>query len=140
VTSRSSQLLAALSSSHSKWSSCIIYCIAVVLSTVYRPASGQTCGEVGEGERHIITLNINLKDAIDWLPQRSKLGQRAEEKPLLLDAIDVWKDDDKTRVNRLLRIEPPEVAGVVRNQHKIPVAGIARDIPVLPTGLADTGN
>jgi hypothetical protein len=89
---------------------------------------------------HILAVNIDLKDAIDQLPQRGQLVERAPEKSLLLRALDVRDNDDKAGVKRLHRIEPAEITGVVRDQHKISVAGMARDVPVLPAGFADTGD
>jgi hypothetical protein len=40
-------------------------------------------------------------------------------------------------VQRLRRIETPEVARVVRDDDKIAVAGVTHDVPVFPPGLAD---
>ena len=40
-------------------------------------------------------------------------------------------------MQRLRRIELPEVAGVVGDEDKIALAGVAHDIPVLPAGAAD---
>jgi hypothetical protein len=40
-------------------------------------------------------------------------------------------------MQRLRRIETPEVASVVGDEDKVAVAGVARDVPVFPPGLAD---
>ena len=73
-------------------------------------------------------------------PRRCQFVERAAEKPLLLHAIDARDDDDKAGMHRLHRIEPAEIAGVVGDQHEIAFGGVARDVPVLPSGLADTGD
>ena len=45
--------------------------------------------------------------------------------------------DDKAGVQLLCLIETAEIAGVVGDEDKIAVAGVAHDIPVLPAGAAD---
>jgi hypothetical protein len=69
-------------------------------------------------ERHLIALNIDLKDAIDRLPEAGQFVERATEKLLLHHAIDAWNDNDQAGVQRLRREEPAEVAGVVRDYHE----------------------
>ena len=34
-------------------------------------------------------------------------------------------------------LEPPEVTGVVGDHDEVPFGGVARNVPVLPSGLAD---
>jgi hypothetical protein len=43
-------------------------------------------------------------------------------------------------VQQLRRIELPEIAGVIGDEDKIAVAGVAHDIPVLPACAADMRN
>jgi hypothetical protein len=40
-------------------------------------------------------------------------------------------------MQRLCRIELPEVAGVVGDEDQVVVARVARDVPILPAGPAD---
>ena len=40
-------------------------------------------------------------------------------------------------MQRLRRIETPEVAGVVGDEDKVAVAGVTDHVPVFPAGLAD---
>ena len=94
-------------------------------------------GEVVECERHLVALDIDLKDAIDRLPDPSQFIEYAEEKPLLLHTIDAWNDNDKAGVDRLHRIKPSEVAGVFVTTTKSPSAAWRATFqsfhPALPT-------
>ena len=56
---------------------------------------------------------------------------------LLYHAIDGRDQNDKAGMERLHGIELPEITGVVGDEDKIAVTGVAHDVPVLPAGAAD---
>ena len=56
------------------------------------------------GLRGLVALNIDFKDAIARLPEPSQFVESAEEKPLLLDAIDARNDNDEAGMQRLSRL------------------------------------
>jgi hypothetical protein len=89
--------------------------------------------QVVEFERHLIALDINLKNPIDRLPKPGQFIERTVKKPLLFHAVDVRNDNDQASVRWLRRIEPAKVAGVVRDKHKVPFGGMRRDVPVFPS-------
>jgi len=43
-------------------------------------------------------------------------------------------------VKQMARIEPPEIAGIVRDHHKVSVNGMTHDVPVRPSSFADAGD
>ena len=51
-----------------------------------------------------------------------------------------FRQEDETGVKRMPRIEPPEIAGIVRDHHKVSVDGMTRDAPVCPSSFADAGD
>jgi hypothetical protein len=56
---------------------------------------------------------------------------------LLHRATDGRYQNDEAGMQRLRRIELPKIARVVGDEDKIAVAGVARDIPVLPARAAN---
>ena len=88
-------------------------------------------------EGHLIAIEIDLEHAVDRLADGGELVERGAEKLLLHRAADGRYQNDKAGMQRLRRIELPEIARVVGDEDKIIVAGVARDIPVLPTRAAD---
>jgi hypothetical protein len=70
-------------------------------------------------------------------PMTGELVERGAEKFLLHHAIDGRDQNDEAGMQRLRGIELPEIARVVGDEHKIVVAGVGNDIPILPAGTAD---
>jgi hypothetical protein len=70
-------------------------------------------GKIVERERHLVAVDMYLKNAIHRLPELRQFIERTTEQPLLLHAVDARDDDDQACVQRLCCIEPAEVAGVV---------------------------
>jgi hypothetical protein len=56
---------------------------------------------------------------------------------LLRHAVNDRDENDKAGMQRLRRIELPEITGIVRDENKIAVPSVAHDIPVLPARAAD---
>lgn len=54
--------------------------------------------QVVECERHLVALDIDLKNAIDRLPDSRQFAERTAEKLLLCHAVDARNDDDKASV------------------------------------------
>ena len=69
--------------------------------------------QIVERESHLVTVEIDLEHAIDRLADDGELVERGTEKFLLHCAVDCRDQNDKPRMERLRRIELPEVAGVV---------------------------
>jgi hypothetical protein len=65
------------------------------------------------GLRGLVALNIDLKGAIARLPEPSQFVECAEEKPLLLDAIDARNDNDEAGMQRR---ECPETGGMTARE------------------------
>jgi len=101
-----------------------------------RPARGK----IVEGESYIAAIEIDLEHPVDRFAKGGKFVERGLEQTLLQDPVNGRYQNDKPGVQRLRRVKTPEVARIVGDQDEIAVAGIARDIPVLPAGFANMRN
>jgi hypothetical protein len=88
-------------------------------------------------EGHLIAIEIDLEHAVNRLTDGGELVERGAEKLLLHRATDGRYQNDEAGMQRLRRIELPEIARVVGDKDKIIVAGVAHDIPVLPARAAN---
>src|SRR5215469_6136766 len=88
-------------------------------------------------ERHFFAVEIDLKDAVNRFADGGELVKHRAEQFLLHDAIDDGDQNDEAGMQRLRCVKLTEIAGVVGDEDKIAVAGIAHDIPVLPARAAD---
>ena len=88
-------------------------------------------------ERRLAAVEIDLEHAVDRLAGRGEFVERGAEQALLEVAADIGQKNDKPGMQRLGRVELPEIAGVVGDEDQVVVARVARDIPVLPAGAAD---
>ena len=94
-------------------------------------------GQIVEGEGDVLAVEIDLEHAVDRLADDGELVERSPEKALLQNAADGRDQNDEAGMQRLGRIEAPEIARIVGDEDKIAIAGVARDVPVFPAGLAD---
>jgi hypothetical protein len=88
-------------------------------------------------ERHLLAVEVDLKNSVDRLADEGEIVERGAEKFLLHHAIDGRDQNDKAGVERLRGIELPEITGVVGDEHEIAITCVAHDIPVIPAGAAD---
>ena len=91
-------------------------------------------------EGHLITIEIDLQYAVDRLADGGEFVERGARKFLLQRAADGRYKNDKAGMQRPRRVELPEIARVVGDEDEIVVAGVARDIPVLPARWANMRN
>ena len=88
-------------------------------------------------ERHLLAVEVDLQHAVNRFPDEGELVERGAEKFLLHHAIDGRDQNDKAGMQRLRRIELPEITGVVGDEDEIAIVGVAHDIPVFPAGAAN---
>lgn len=93
--------------------------------------------QIVKRQRHRIAIEIDLEHTIDRFANNGELVERGFEQTLLHHSVDGRDQDDEAGMQRLRRIELPEIARLVGDEDEIARAGVARDIPVLPARAAD---
>jgi hypothetical protein len=78
--------------------------------------SGRGGREIVEREGHLAAVEIDLEHAVDRLAGRGEFVERGAEQALLEVAADIGQKNDETGMQRLGRVELPEVAGVVGDE------------------------
>jgi hypothetical protein len=99
--------------------------------------SGLTRRKTVNDERYIITVEIDLDHLVDRFADDGEFVKRRPKQLLLQNAADSRNQDDEPGMQRLPRIEAPEVACVVGDERKIVGARIAQDIPIFRARPAD---
>jgi hypothetical protein len=89
------------------------------------------------GRRCPIAVEIDLEHPVDRFADDGELVKRGAEQFPLQRAADRRDQDDQAGMQRLRRVETPEIAGVIGDEDKVSVACIAHNVPVFPSGLAD---
>ena len=101
---------------------------------------GAPGGQIVEGEGDVLAVEVDLEHAVDRLTDDGELVERSPEKALLQNAADGRDQNDEAGMQRLGRIEAPEIARIIGDEDEITITGVARDVPIFPAGLADMGD